>query len=230
MAADSADDQTSDNVDNQNRIRLAVVDDHSVTAEGLARIFSQEPDIELVGTASSVTGALDLVSATTPDVVLMDYRLPDGNGVDAAATILERWPLTNILILSGVEDRDILSRAVEIGCVGMLSKDRPWTDVVTAVRSAARGESVIRVEDLGGLLKRLRFHGAENQWLTARELEILGLLAQAKSTEDIAREKFLSTHTVRNHVSSILNKLGAHSRLEAVTIAQREGLLHDDLN
>ena len=121
---------------------------------------------------------------------------------------------------------EALTRAFEAGCVGFLAKSRPWSDVVAAVRAASRGESVMRADELASLLNRLKSTtNDQGKWLTDRELEVLRLLAKAKPTDIIAAELFLSTHTVRNHISNILSKLGAHSKLEAVATAVREGIL-----
>jgi DNA-binding NarL/FixJ family response regulator len=208
------------------RIRLAIVDDHSVTAEGLARIFSAESDMELAGTAATIAQALTLIELQLPDVVLMDYSLPDGNGAEATEQILLRWPATKIIMLSGLEEPTVLTSAFEAGCVGFIGKARPWGEIVTAVRAASRGESVMRADELAGLLERLkRTTPANVQRLTPRELDILRSLAKGKSTDIIATDHFLSPHTVRNHVSTILSKLGAHSKLEAVAISVRDGTL-----
>jgi DNA-binding NarL/FixJ family response regulator len=211
------------------RIRVAIVDDHSVTAEGLARIFSSENDLELAGTAATIAEALTLIKREIPKVVLMDYLLPDGNGADATEQILQHWPDTKILMLSGSEEPEVLTRAFEAGCVGFIAKSRPWSEIVSAVRAASRGESVMRADELAGLLNRLKSTTNEQaQGLTSRELEILRLLAKARSTDAIAADLFLSTHTVRNHVSNILTKLGAHSKLEAVGIAVRDRIISSD--
>jgi len=211
------------------KIRVAIVDDHSVTAEGIARILSSQSDIEVVGTAGTIDEAVALIDVESPHVVLMDYLLPDGNGAEATARVLERWPDTKILMLTGSGEPEILSLAFDAGCVGFLSKDRPWEEVVTAVRNASKGEPVIRLDELEGLLQRLKSpEPVSVQWLTVRELEVLRRLARAESTSTIAEEMFLSTHTVRNHVSNILSKLGAHSRLEAIAIAIRDGIISHD--
>jgi DNA-binding NarL/FixJ family response regulator len=208
------------------KIRVVIVDDHMMVAEGLARIVSAESDFELVGLASTVAQALALVELESPDVVLMDYHLPDGDGAEATEKILAKLPETKVVMLSGVGSNELLARAIESGCSGLLGKDRPGEDVVAAIRSASRGESVMRLDDLAGLLGRLRnTQQASAQFLSARELEVLRLLAKGHSTEAIAKELYLSIHTVRNHVSNILSKLGAHSKLEAVALAARDGIV-----
>jgi DNA-binding NarL/FixJ family response regulator len=210
-------------------IRVAIVDDHPVISEGIHRILSAEADIELTGTASNVTEALELIERRRPHVVLMDYLLPDGNGVEATKKILSRWPETKVLMMSGSEVPEVHILAFASGCVGFLAKNRPWGEVVGAVRAASRGQSVLRADELTDLLTQLGHTRSEtndrSKWLTARESDVLRLLAVGRSTASIAEELFLSTHTVRNHISSILSKLGAHSKLEAVAVAARDGLI-----
>ena len=207
-------------------ITVAVVDDHTMVAEMLSFVITSQPDLRLVGTASSVAGALVLVETEQPRVVLMDFRLPDGDGIEAVKLLLARWPETSVIMLSGSDEHDLLARAVEAGCVGFLAKGRPVEDVLAAVRAAAKGQLVFRSDEIALLLGRLRHTPArEAQWLTARELEVLQLLAKGHSTDTIAEELFISVNTVRNHVSKILNKLGAHSKLEAVAIAVRDKLV-----
>jgi DNA-binding NarL/FixJ family response regulator len=209
------------------RITVVIVDDHVMFAEGLARIISEERDIEFVGYAMSVAEALALVENQRPQIVLMDFHLPDGDGSEATEKILEHWPRTKILMLSGTGRNDLLARAIEAGCSGFLAKTRPANEAVTAIRAASRGETVLRSDELAGLLDRL--HGkATGEPLTARELGVLRILAKGRSTGAIASELFLSVHTVRNHVSNVLMKLGAHSKLEAVAIATRDGIIRLD--
>jgi DNA-binding NarL/FixJ family response regulator len=212
--------------DSSGEIRVAVVDDHSMVAEGLCRIISKEPDFELVGIAASVAEAMRLIETSAPDVILMDFRLPDGDGATATENILSRWPEIKVVLLSGSGELDLLGRAIEAGCAGFLDKSRPWAEVAAAIRSAASGHPVMRSEDLVALFSRLR--GAperQTRWLTAREMEVLRLLARGRSTEEIGSELFVAANTVRNHVSRILTKLGAHSKLEAVTIAARDHII-----
>jgi DNA-binding NarL/FixJ family response regulator len=211
---------------NESMIRALIVDDHPVISEGICRILSAEPDIEVAGTASNVFDALVMVERHRPHVVLMDYLLPDGDGVEATKKILKRWPETKILMMSGSEVTDVHILAFAAGCVGFLAKNRPWGEVVGAVRAASRGQSVMRADELSDLLTQLR-HTTNNRGksLTARELDVLRLLAVGRTTSAIAAELFVSAHTVRNHISSILSKLGAHSKLEAVAVAVRDGVI-----
>jgi DNA-binding NarL/FixJ family response regulator len=198
-----------------------------MVAEMLSLMVSGEKDMRLLGTAQGVADALTLVERERPNVVLMDYRLPDGDGISAVKSILDRWPDTHVVMLSGDDGHDLMARAIEAGCVGMLAKDRPIDELLSAIRSASRGELVFRADEMNRLLTHLRRPtNPDAEFLTQREIEVLRLLAEGLSTEKIASELFISIHTVRNHVSKILIKLGAHSKLEAVAIATRDKILN----
>ncbi|MHB1210040.1 MAG: response regulator [Acidimicrobiales bacterium] len=208
-------------------IGVAVVDDHLMVAEMLSLLIASQQDMRLVGVAHGVGEAIALVGDERPDVVLMDFTLPDGDGISAVRTIIDRWPSTHVVMLSGTDTDDLLERAIEVGCVGYLVKDRPVDDVLRAIRGAARGQLLFSASELSRLLGRLRKPSSPSvEWLTARELEVLRLLAKGHSTEGIASQLFISVNTVRNHVGRILNKLGAHSKLEAVAIAARDKLVN----
>ena len=207
-------------------IRVGIVDDHAMVAESLRVLLGGQPDLEVVGIAGTVAGAIALVERFRPHVVLVDYRLPDGDGAAATVEILKRVPETKVVMLSATAGDELLVRAIEAGCSGFLPKERSAIEVVSAVRAAFRGESLIPTEVLAGLLDRIRrVPGDKPGSLTPRELEILRLLAKGVSTEGISSSLFLSEHTVRNHVRNILGKLGAHSKLEAVAMAARDGIV-----
>lgn len=208
------------------QISVALVDDHVMVTEMLALTISKESDLRLVGVAPSVADACALVERERPAVVLMDYQLPDGDGLDAVRQILERFPETRIVMLTGNGGHELLARSIEAGCIGLINKDRPVSDVLAAVRSAARGELVIKSSEFTHLLSQIRRSPDQRtQLLSSRELEVLQLLGGGRSTERIGAELFISVNTVRNHVASILSKLGVHSKLEAVAIAVREKLI-----
>jgi DNA-binding NarL/FixJ family response regulator len=198
-----------------------------MVAEMLSVMVQGESDMALVGAAHNVAEALAIVEKEQPNVVLMDYRLPDGDGIAAVKSILERWPDTHVVMLSGDASHDLMARAIEAGCVGMLAKDRPVDELLSAIRSASRGELVFRADDMNKLLSHLRKPvNPDADFLTPREVEVLQLLAVGLSTERIAADLFISVNTVRNHVSKILAKLGAHSKLEAVAIATRDKIVN----
>ena len=210
----------------EERIRVLVCDDHRVVAEGLAMLLEAQPDIEVVGVTGTVAGVCELAASLRPDVVLMDYALPDGDGVAATAAIKAARPEVKVVMLTSFVDVDVLVAAIDAGCAGFVTKHKAADELTTAVRLAAAGEALVSPDMMARLLPRLRpsYHGVGSD-LTPREREVLGLLAQGQSKEAIAQRLFLSANTVRNHIQNILGKLGAHSRLEAVATATREGLI-----
>jgi DNA-binding NarL/FixJ family response regulator len=207
-------------------IKVVIVDDHEMVAEGIGAVLCAQDDIEVVGIAGTVADSVDLVERLMPDVVIMDFQLPDGDGGDATRAILQRTPSVAVLMLTGSGEGNALAKAIESGCAGFLLKGLGVRDLDSAVRAVSRGEIVIH----GGLLREalpsLRGpRAAPEHDLTPKELEILALLAGGATTDGLASELFVSRHTVRNHVARILAKLGAHSRLEAVALATREGII-----
>ncbi|HEX5613601.1 MAG TPA: response regulator transcription factor [Acidimicrobiia bacterium] len=206
-------------------VRVLLVEDHEMVAQGLRAALSDEPDLEVVGWASTVADSIQQYASLRPDIVLMDYRLPDGTGTEAATRIRVDDPEACILLITGATDDGIVAAALEAGCSGFIGKDRDLDELGQAIRAAARGAAVFPADLLAAATRRggnrLRV-GAD---ITERELEILRLLAEGTSTEDIAATLYLSHHTVRNHVRNLLAKLHAHTKLEAVVIAARAGLV-----
>lgn len=207
-------------------IRVLVVDDHEMFVDGVVAALKAEPDIEVVGTAATAETGLACVRALNPDVVLLDEILPDMDGTSVAKEILSLAPQVGVIILTGLFDEGTVSRALEAGCSGYVTKDKPMSDVVTAIRSTAAGEVSVSPAILARLLRKMRSapRGLGGD-LTPRELEILRLLARGVSNNAIAERLTLSRSTVRNHASAILQKLQAHSELEAVLIGMREGIV-----
>jgi DNA-binding NarL/FixJ family response regulator len=163
---------------------------------------------------------------TAPDVVLLDHRLPDGDGVSAITALQSLRPSAQLLILTATTSERVLVAAIEAGAAGVIVKTQPLDDVIDGVRAAAHGESVVSAKLLTRLLPRLRGRRETTATtLTEREQQILDLLAQGLQNADIARQLSLSVHTVRNHVANLSAKLGAHSKLEALAIAVRNGLV-----
>ena len=209
-------------------IRVLIVDDHEVLASSLAKTLDTEPDLLSVGVAGSLKQAAELIRTTAPDVLLLDHRLPDGDGVAAIGRLRELRPSMAVIILTASPSEHLMVAAVEAGVSGFLSKTRSLAEVTSAVRAAAVGEAVISPEMLARLLPRLGGTGRVGAaTLTEREREILGLIAQGLSNAAIAERLVVSVNTVRNHVANLLAKLGARSKLEALSIAIREGLLPD---
>ncbi len=207
-------------------IRVLVCDDHRIVADGLAAVLSNEEGIDVVGVTGSAAEVVEAAGRLQPDVVLMDFVLPDGTGAEAAQAVKRARPEAKVVMLTSFAEEDVLVASIEAGCSGFVTKHRGTSDVAVAVRLAAEGEAVVSQEMLATLLPRLsRTRQGLGSDLTPREMEVLRLLADGESKERIGQRLFLSPNTVRNHIQSILTKLGAHSRLEAVAVAVREGLI-----
>ena len=208
------------------RRRLLIVDDHEVLAMSLGHVLDAEPDLHTVGAARSLAEARTLLPQVLPDVVLMDHRLPDGDGVAAIAELRDLRPSTQYVVLTASTADQVLVSAIDAGASGFLSKSRSLDEVRSAVRAAHGGEAVISPEMLARLLPRLnRNRNGANVDLTERELDVLALVSEGLTNSEIAAQLVVSVHTVRNHVANLSSKLGAHSKLEALTIALREGII-----
>lgn len=209
-------------------MRVLIVDDHAVLASSLAFVLDQEPDLMTAGIAGTLARGRVLMSTATPDVVLLDHRLPDGDGVEAIPSLLTIRPSARIVVLTASAAEHVMVAAIEAGAAGFLSKTRDIAEVTAAVRAASSGESVISPELLARLLPRLQRGGAASRTeLTEREREVLALVAEGLTNAAIADNLTVSVHTVRNHIANLSTKLGAHSKLEALSVALRQGLLPD---
>jgi DNA-binding NarL/FixJ family response regulator len=209
-------------------IRVLLVDDHPVVREGIRGMLGAEPDISVVGDAASGPEALALVAALSPDVVLMDLRMPGGDGVSATERITADHPGAHVLVLTTYDtDGDIL-RAVEAGATGYLLKDTPRAALADAVRAAARGETVLTGRVAGKLLSGMRQRDAPTAAvLSPRETEVLRLAAEGRTNAAIGRALHISQTTVKTHLMRVYDKLGVGDRTAAVSRAIRRGLLPD---
>jgi DNA-binding NarL/FixJ family response regulator len=210
--------------------RVVIVDDHQTLVDLLRLALSAESDIDVVGTAGTAADGLRLVDSTRPDLVLMDFGLPDSDGVTTAAEVLVRQPATRVVMLTATHDGSLISRAAAAGVCGFVAKTGAFGEVLSAIRTARTGSMVIDPTVLARLVPSPRRAEAENDrmvapLLTPREQEVLGLLGAGMDARAIARTLSISLHTCRGYVKSVLAKLDCHSQLEAVVAAGRLGLL-----
>jgi len=214
-------------------IRVLVVDDHALFRRGLEMVLAQEHDIDVIGEAGDGTEALELARELTPDIVLMDVRMPRRGGIEACTAIKDLVPSAKIVMLTISDEEADLYEAIKAGASGYLLKEISIDEVASAIRAVHGGQSLISpsmasklLTEFASLIKR----GDDRQQipaprLTERELEVLKLVAKGLNNRAIAELLFISENTVKNHVRNILEKLQLHSRMEAVVYAVREKLL-----
>jgi DNA-binding NarL/FixJ family response regulator len=202
---------------------VLMVDDHPVVREGLRGMIDAEPDLTVVGEAGSGAEAIALAESLCPDVILMDLRMPDVDGVTATERILAALPKTRIVVVTTYEsDTDIL-RAVEAGAAGYLLKDASRAELADAVRDAARGKTVLAPTVADRLVRFVR--QPTSVTLSTREVEVLSQVAKGKTNAEIGRQLHISEATVKTHLLRAFNKLGVSDRTAAVTTAMSLGLL-----
>jgi DNA-binding NarL/FixJ family response regulator len=204
-------------------IRIVIADDHPIFRAGVRGLLSAEQEFEVVGEASNGRDAVSLIRRLSPELLLIDLQMPELDGVSAIREIRQVAPKTRILVLTTYDsDGDIL-RAVEAGASGYLLKDTPREELFKAVRAVARGESVLSPSVASKLLVRTR--GPTERLLSARELEVLTLVARGTGNKIIAKELRISEATVKTHLLHIFEKLGVDDRTAAVTVAMERGML-----
>jgi DNA-binding NarL/FixJ family response regulator len=213
----------------QSLIRVLLADDHPVVREGLRGMLAAESDLEVVAEASSGNEAAALALASDPDVILMDLRMPGGDGVEAIARLQTDGSKAKVIVLTTYDtDADIL-RAVEAGATGYLLKDTPRADLIAAIRAAARGETVLAPIVASRLVTRVRGRGPglgpPPETLSARETEVLALVSRGLTNAAIGRALFVSEATVKTHLTRACAKLGVAGRTAAVTKAIEIGAL-----
>ncbi len=203
-------------------LRILLVDDHDVVRAGLRSVFSNAEDLEVVGEAATSTEAIRRVGLDLPDVVVLDVRLPDGSGIDTCREIKQRWPATDVLILTSDADEDALIEAYDAGASGYILKRVDSAALIDSVRRVGQSEQVFGEALDSALTSRIRLQGQvrfKRDRLSAQEKNVLDLLAQGQSNKQIAEQMFLSDKTVKNYVSHILSKLEMSSRTEAAAYA-----------
>ena len=214
-------------------IRVAIADDQQLVRAGFAALVDSEPDLEVVGEASTGAEAVALVARTTPDVVLMDIRMPDGDGLWATERIVSRPELagTRIVIVTTFELDEYVAQAIKAGASGFLVKDTEPVELIRAVRVVAAGDALLSPSVTRRLLERVA--GTLSQTpdvsaldvLTDREREVLGLVGRGLTNDEIGRSLFLSPLTAKTHVSRIMSKLAARDRVHLVVVAYETGLV-----
>jgi DNA-binding NarL/FixJ family response regulator len=214
------------------RIRVVVIDDDVVLVDALSQVLGRDGEIEIVGTAHAAEDGIVLACRERPDVILMDHHLPDMTGASAAAAISSELPGTPIIMLTRDDSDDTLLAALEAGASGLLLKRSGVREVGEAIRQAAAGEVLIAPAALTRMMAAIRTRrerearsGAHRERLSPREVDVLRLLAEGLDSRGMADRLGVGVATVRTHASAVLAKLGAHSRLEAVAIAKRLGIL-----
>ena len=204
-------------------IRLLIVDDHPVVRDGIRGMFAGDPDFEVVGEAADGREAVDRTAVFLPDVVLMDLRMPELDGVSATKEIVDRALGARVLVLTTYDTESDVLPAIEAGATGYLLKDTPRDELRRAVRSAAAGESVLSPPVARQLLGRVR--QPSRGMLSDRELEILVIVAHGATNRAVASQLFISEATVKTHLLHIYEKLGVNDRAAAVAAAYERGLI-----
>ena len=207
-------------------VRVVIADDHPVVRSGIRGMLASDPGFDVVGEAADGAEAVALTTRELPDVVLMDLRMPALDGASATAEIRARCPETQVLVLTTYDtDADIV-RALEAGAIGYLLKDVPHEEITRAVRAAARGEPALAPAVAERLMDRAL--DATGDALTAREIDVLQLAARGSSNSEIAKELFVSSTTVKAHLTHIYRKLGVGDRTAAVTTALERQIIRLD--
>jgi DNA-binding NarL/FixJ family response regulator len=206
-------------------IRVLVADDHPIVRGGIVSLLGAAADIEVVGEAADGAAAVQLAGVLRPDLVLMDLRMPRLDGAAATAQILAANPATRVLILTTYETDDQILGAIAAGASGYLLKAAPQAEIIEGVRSVAGGQTVLAPVIAARLVQRVRQDAAPTPRLSARELDVLRLVAAGGSNPEIARSLFIGEATVKTHLLHVFDKLGVNDRTRAVTLAMELNLL-----
>jgi DNA-binding NarL/FixJ family response regulator len=208
---------------------VLLVDDHQLLTGSLSKLLRFEADIEVVGVAATVAEARE-IARDRLDVVLMDYRLPDGTGAEATRLIKARWPDARVVMLTALNDDETILESIQAGADGYLTKDKAVDEVVNAVRAAHAGETLLPRQVILGIAQRVaaardRSDRQQVDPLTPRELEVLRALTAGLSSPEICSRMYIAPNTLRTHVQNIMGKLQVHSKLEAVAFGLRHRLV-----
>lgn len=209
------------------KIRVMVVDDHEMVRRGICSYLATEDDLEVVGQASSGKSAIELARQLQPHVILMDLIMADGTGIEASTQIKQEFPDIQIIILTSYIDENLIFPALESGVLSYLLKTTQAEEIIEAIRLAMKREAVIEPKVATKMLRRIRDNTDHlpHHDLTSRELEVLVLIAEGKTNQEIADELFIGIKTVKTHVSNVLSKLGVEDRTRAAIYAHRNKLV-----
>ena len=206
-------------------VRIVVVDDHQVVRDGIIYNLSSVDDMVVIGEAASGLEAIKVCAELEPDVVIMDMKMPEMNGIQATEIIREKHENTKVIVLTTFCEPAMIRRVLDAGALSILMKDTMGTELIAAIRSAVLNQPVLNPMVVRALVPASQQGYVNIEELTAREFDVLTLIANGQSNEEIADSLYISRNTVRYHVRSILGKFGAENRTEAVSIALRSGLI-----
>jgi two-component system, NarL family, response regulator LiaR len=209
----------------ENQIKVLLVDDHTVVRSGLAAVLSICDDLKLVGEAGDGQEAIRVCEKTQPDVILMDLLMPKMDGVAATRAIKERWPKVQIIALTSFKEKEYVEGALKAGALGYLLKNISSDELANAIRRAVTGQPSLSPEAAQVLIQKVNEPPQPGFDMTEREKEILALMAEGLSNNQIAEKLIVSQSTVKFHVSNVLSKLGVSSRTEAVALAVKHNLV-----
>ena len=208
-------------------IKVLFVDDHEMVRIGVSAYLSSQPDIDIIGEAEDGQKGVELALSLRPDIILMDLVMKTMDGIEATRRIVEEWPEAKIIIVTSFLDDEKVYPALEAGATSYMLKTSKASDIAEAIRNTYYGQSVLEPEVTGKMMKKIRQkdNSLPHEELTNREMEILLLMAQGKSNQEIAEELFIALKTVKVHVSNILAKLEVQDRTQAVIYAFKHSLV-----
>ncbi|MFB3161997.1 response regulator transcription factor [Neobacillus sp. 179-J 1A1 HS] len=208
-------------------IRVVFVDDHEMVRIGVSAFLSAQPDIEVVGEAADGKKGVELALELKPDIILMDLVMKEMDGIEATKQIIEKWPEAKVIIVTSFLDDEKVYPALEAGATSYMLKTSKADEIANAVRATYHGQSVLEPEVTGKMMVKMRQKQKHqpHEELTSREMEILMLMAEGKTNQDIADELYIALKTVKTHVSNILSKLNVQDRTQAVIYAFKHSLI-----
>lgn len=211
-------------------IKVLFVDDHEMVRIGVSAYLSAQSDIEVIGEADNGLKAVELAMELRPDIILMDLVMPEMDGIEATKRIIEKWPEAKIIIVTSFLDDEKVYPALEAGATSYMLKTSKASEIARAVRSTFQGQSVLEPEVTGKMMEKLRRPKITqlHDQLTNREMEILLLMAQGKTNQEIADELYIALKTAKVHVSNILSKLAVQDRTQAVIYAFKHSLVQEE--